>query len=65
MPPADASGRLLLRLPKSMHGEVLERAAQEGVSVNQLIVAAIARELGRREPKAPGRRRKESTGPPE
>jgi antitoxin HicB len=36
------SGRLLLRLPKSLHAEVARAAQREGVSINQLLVTLIA-----------------------
>ena len=40
------SGTLNLRLPKSLHRRAAERAKIEGVSLNQLLVAAIASHLG-------------------
>ncbi len=40
-----ASGRLLLRLPKSLHRQVARQAKRDSVSVNTLLVAAIARGL--------------------
>ncbi len=40
------SGKLLVRMPRSLHARLIERAEQEGVSANQLAVAAIAREVG-------------------
>jgi antitoxin HicB len=40
------SGRILVRVPKSLHAELIARAAQEGVSLNQFILAALARSLG-------------------
>lgn len=40
------SGGLVLRLPKSLHREAARAAAREGVSLNTLIVTAVARELG-------------------
>jgi len=46
-----ASGRLLLRLPKTLHRQAARAAARDGVSVNTFLVSAIARELGRREPR--------------
>ncbi|MDQ6672888.1 MAG: toxin-antitoxin system HicB family antitoxin [Chloroflexota bacterium] len=46
-----ASGRLLLRLPKTLHRQAVRAAARDGVSVNTFLVSAIARELGRREPR--------------
>jgi antitoxin HicB len=46
-----ASGRLLLRLPKTLHRQAARAASRDGVSVNTFLVSAIARELGRREPR--------------
>jgi antitoxin HicB len=46
-----ASGRVLLRLPKTLHRQAARAAARDGVSVNTFLVAAVARELGRREPR--------------
>ena len=40
------SGRIVLRLPKSLHREAARRARMEGVSLNQYLVAAIAARLG-------------------
>jgi antitoxin HicB len=40
------SGRLLLRVPKTLHRRLAERAKEEGVSINQFAVAALARDLG-------------------
>ncbi len=45
--PSAYSGNLRLRLPKSMHSQAERRAEREGVSLNTLIVRAIARELER------------------
>jgi hypothetical protein len=36
--PSEASGRVTLRLSKSIHERVIDRAEMEGVSLNQLIV---------------------------
>jgi antitoxin HicB len=46
-----ASGRVLLRLPKTLHRQATRAATRDGVSVNTFLVSAIARELGRREPR--------------
>jgi antitoxin HicB len=46
-----ASGRLLLRLPKTLHRQASRAAGRDGVSVNTFLVSAVARELGRREPR--------------
>ncbi len=37
-----ASGQLLLRLPKSLHGRLRRAAEREGVSLNQYLVALLA-----------------------
>lgn len=39
------SGRLLVRMPKTLHRRLIERADQEGVSANQLAVALLSRAL--------------------
>lgn len=45
--PADEfSGRVTLRLPKSLHAKVSKIAAKEDVSVNQYLVTAIATYVG-------------------
>ena len=36
------TGRVLVRMPPSLHAVLAERAAAEGVSVNALIVALLA-----------------------
>jgi predicted RNase H-like HicB family nuclease len=38
----DASGRLLLRLPKSLHRSLIDGATKEGVSVNQHLVSLLS-----------------------
>ncbi|CAM3374658.1 MULTISPECIES: toxin-antitoxin system HicB family antitoxin [Saccharibacillus] len=40
------SGKLLLRLPKSLHKQILQDAQKESTSVNQLIVYRLARQTG-------------------
>ncbi|MCC7107062.1 MAG: type II toxin-antitoxin system HicB family antitoxin [Chloroflexi bacterium] len=45
--PAAYSGRVLLRLPKSLHAQAARAAEQDGVSINSFLVSAVARELGR------------------
>jgi antitoxin HicB len=40
------SGRFVLRLPKSLHRQLAERAEAEGVSLNTLALAALAQGLG-------------------
>ena len=40
------SGRLALRVPKSLHARVAARARREGVSINQFIATTLAQEVG-------------------
>ena len=40
------SGKVLLRLPASLHQRAAQRAELEGTSLNQLLVAAVAQYLG-------------------
>lgn len=42
---ADYSGRVTLRIPRSLHRQVAERAAFEGVSLNAYLNTAIQRGL--------------------
>jgi antitoxin HicB len=42
------SGRVLVRLPKTIHRDLSRAADREGVSLNTLVVSAVAKELGRR-----------------
>jgi antitoxin HicB len=42
---ASYSGRLALRVPKSLHARVAARARREGVSINQFIATTLAREV--------------------
>ena len=39
------SGRLLVRMPKTLHRRLIERAEDEGVSANQLAVALLSKHL--------------------
>ena len=52
--PADTletlSGTLSLRLPKTLHAEIAQVAAEEGVSINQFILVAAAKAVGHRLP---------------
>lgn len=41
-PSCEFSGRVTLRLPKSLHAKISRIAAQEDISVNQYLVAAVA-----------------------
>jgi hypothetical protein len=45
-PEQNHSGRVTLRLPKSLHGELIRAAAAEGVSVNRFMIGALAVTLG-------------------
>jgi antitoxin HicB len=40
------SGRLLLRMPNTLHAELARRADHEGVSLNQFIVGALSGAVG-------------------
>jgi antitoxin HicB len=40
------SGRLLLRMPNTLHAELARRADQEGVSLNQFLVGALSGAVG-------------------
>jgi antitoxin HicB len=40
------SGRVLLRLPRSLHKDCVERAKEEGVSLNQFVLYAVAEKVG-------------------
>jgi predicted HicB family RNase H-like nuclease len=44
----DYSGNIRLRLPKTLHRSLSARAVEEGVSLNQLMLALLATELGAR-----------------
>jgi antitoxin HicB len=56
----DFSGKVNLRMPKSLHRDLARRAQEEEVSLNQLMVATLARSVGARntrkeiDPGAPG-----------
>lgn len=43
-----ASGRFVVRTPKSLHVRLATRAKQEGVSMNTLAVALLAEGIGKR-----------------
>lgn len=43
-----ASGKFLVRLPKSLHVALAERAKVEGVSMNLMFTALVAEGLGRK-----------------
>lgn len=45
--PLDAySGKFLVRVPRSLHARLARRAAQEGVSLNQLLTGLLASQVG-------------------
>ena len=46
---AHYSGKVLQRLPKTLHARLAMRAEQEGVSLNQLILSLVAEGLGQRQ----------------
>jgi len=39
------SGKFVVRVPRSMHKDLARRAAVEGVSLNQVVVTALAKEV--------------------
>ncbi len=43
------SGRILVRLPRSLHKNLSEQASSEGISLNQHIVSALSEHFGRTE----------------
>lgn len=45
-PAADFNGRILVRVPRSVHRELAERAVSEGTTINQLILSFVSRGLG-------------------
>jgi antitoxin HicB len=54
---AGEPAKFVQRLPKYLHSRLMERAAQEGVSMNSLVTTFVAEGLAGREPyrHAPGR----------
>jgi hypothetical protein len=42
------SGRLLLRMPRTLHGQLAQAAEREGVSLNRLIVTRLSGSLATR-----------------
>jgi predicted HicB family RNase H-like nuclease len=40
------SGRLVLRMPPALHGELAAEAGRQGVSLNTLLVALLAGGIG-------------------
>lgn len=45
---ADFSGRLVLRMPKSLHKKAARLAERDGISLNQFIVSGLAEYVGER-----------------
>ena len=52
-PEEDYSGKFVVRVPRSLHRELVEHAEREGVSLNQYINVALARSVGRESPANP------------
>ena len=46
-PESDYSGKFVVRVPRSLHRELVETAEQEGVSLNQYINVTLAHTVGR------------------
>ena len=40
-----ASGRITLRMPKSLHRKLIDRSSEEGVSLNTCVITALAEYL--------------------
>jgi antitoxin HicB len=49
-PNDDYSGKFVVRVPRSLHRQLVEAAADDGVSLNQYINVVLARAVGRPEP---------------
>jgi antitoxin HicB len=62
-PFASVSGRFVQRVPRSLHAQLIDRAKQEGVSLNTLVVSMVSQGLGERQPNASARRRVSSPAP--
>ncbi len=60
---ANYSGRIALRLPKSLHQRAAINAEKEGVSLNQFLMAAIAEKLGEYVGYEKGKRKEKQTVP--
>lgn len=45
--PQPKSGKFNVRVPKDLHRELARKAAEEGVSLNQLIVYLLGKNVGR------------------
>jgi antitoxin HicB len=44
----DYSGKFVIRLPKSLHRELVEQSEQEGVSLNTWVIQILAKSVGTR-----------------
>jgi antitoxin HicB len=42
----DYSGKFVVRLPKTLHRQLVDRAAREGVSLNALVSVALGQYVG-------------------
>jgi len=51
---ASHSGKLLVRMPRSLHAELFRASEREGTSLNSYIVAALAASVAWRRPHGPG-----------
>jgi predicted HicB family RNase H-like nuclease len=49
------SGKILVRMPATLHAELARQAADEGVSLNQLITTSLASAVGWRSDDSPSR----------
>jgi len=47
------SGKLVVRLPKTLHKKAAHMAARDGISLNQFIVSSVAERVGARSSNAP------------
>jgi len=47
----DYSGRLVIRIPKKLHKELSENAAEQSISLNQLILYYLSKQIGIEEAK--------------
>jgi HicB family len=63
-PSASHSGRLLVRMPQTLHAELAAAAEREQVSLNQFITGALAAAVGWRQPSRNGAAQAEADPPP-
>jgi antitoxin HicB len=45
--PTEFSGKFVVRVPKSLHRDIVQRADREGVSLNQFVAIQLARSVGK------------------